>query len=159
MTSLARITAKYVGAPYKLGGKSKTEGFDCLSLIVALARDFKKEMVQDFKGIKMDQDLKRMIETDYVEVWISDRDKVKQLMFDFVSSLGDPIPPSKAFVGDLLILESKRLKEITIGIHAGGDLILSAFTNAGVKLAKMSLFNIRAAYKWKEKVKQNGYVT
>jgi len=136
--NLNEITQKYVGCPYKLGGKNTTEGFDCISLIFALANDLGITLSESYGGVTL---------SSYPELWQSHPEKAKRLLLRFISSLGEAIPVGKAFVGDLLILETEN-GELFVGMHAGHDLILSAFTDIGIALMTTRACTIRSAYRW-----------
>lgn len=134
---LVEIIGKYNGAPYKLGGSSREEGYDCFSLALALAEDFGVSIPKVFKGQTMET---------YSELWLKDRDKAKQVMFGLFAELGKSIPISRVFVGDVMIIEDKVGENV--GTHAGKDLLLSAFTDIGVQLVSIGDFRIKGVYRW-----------
>ena len=135
--NLNAITKKYVGCPYKLGGNTCEEGFDCLSLIFAIASDLNLPIKESYWGVTL---------SSYSELWQSQPEKAKRLLLRFISSLGKAVPVEKAFVGDLLILDTGG--ELLVAMHAGHDLILSAFTDIGVNLISRRPYKVRRAYRW-----------
>jgi len=137
--NLAIMTAKYVGTPYKLGGWSREEGFDCLSLMLSIADDRGIEVPEEFEGVTRET---------YAELWETNKKKAERLLFKFAASLGQEIPPHRAFAGDLLIAKSKADGSLVLAIHAGQSLMLSAFTDTGVDLVGLDHYEIKKAYKW-----------
>jgi len=136
---LVDVTNKYIGAPYKLGGKSKREGFDCFGLSLYFARDeLGVEFPQEtYEGYTLDS---------YPEIWENDPSKAKRFMIGVFNLLAKRIPAEKAFVTDLLLME--RGEDEYVGIHAGNGLVLTSFTNLGVQLANLNGFKVKGAYRW-----------
>jgi cell wall-associated NlpC family hydrolase len=137
---LAKVAAKFVGAPYRLGGRSRNEGYDCLSLVLGLAEEWGIRIPEGFEGIEAGT---------YPAYWESDPESAKAMLIRFAASLGGEVLPHHAFAGDLLVLRPRLQPEIVIlGLHAGGDLVLSAFTDLGVALLSLRLFRIEKAVRW-----------
>lgn len=130
---LAEITAKYVGAPYKLGASSMEEGYDCITLLLALAEDFGVELPDSFEGLTRDT---------YATAWQKDQDK--QLMLRFINFLGTETEHARP--GDILIVEGKN--GITVGISGGNRSFLSSFMDIGVRVISLQPYIIRKAFKW-----------
>jgi len=137
--NLAKITQKYVGVPYCLGGKSVDDGLDCFSLLLYLAKENHIEIPDSFEGVPVDN---------YVSLWNNDRLKAKKTLIRFVQNLGKEIPVGKCFAGDLLILKFKGTGEMSIGMHAGKNLVLTVFIDEGVQLVTMDQLKIKRAYRW-----------
>jgi len=138
--SLVKVTSKYVGAPYKLGGWSVEEGFDCISLIVTIGEDIGLEMPKNFGGYDR---------SNYMKIWMEEPSKAKELMLEFVASLGREIKPNFSSAWDLLVIVNKKSPtSFVVGINAGNGLILSAFTDIGVDLIPSKSVEIRRAYRW-----------
>jgi hypothetical protein len=132
------VTAKYIGAPHKLGGKSIEEGFDCFSLLLELGEEFGVEIPDEFEDLDRDN---------YVDLFEEDRAKAAGRMVDFIKSVAEEIPIHTAFVGDIYVLEDNK-GNIFTGIHAGNDLIFSSFFGDGVKCNHLRHYKIRSAYRW-----------
>lgn len=143
---LSQFTARFVGAPYRLGGQRPAEGLDCLSLILEAARHRRIPVSDEFEGVTRET---------YAELWETDREGAKKKLLRFVLSLGEEIPPSMAFAGDLLIIKPKKggngRDRSVLGIHAGNDLVLSSFTDAGVRLANLQDCEIVRAIRWEKR--------
>ena len=131
------VVNRYVDSPYKLGGRSRSEGYDCFSLVLAIGEDLGITVPDEFEGQTMNT---------YSDLWLSDQDEAKRVMFGLFEKLAEKISPSKAFVFDILVFEDENGENV--GIHAGKDLVLSAFTDVGVKLANIKAFVVKGAYRW-----------
>jgi len=138
--NLSKLTAKYVGTPYKLGGQTIAEGLDCLSLMLNIGRDLKIPLPEEFEGITREN---------YGDYWLTYPDKAKLRFSRFVSTLGESVPIEKAFAGDFLVFTYKD-GPIMIGLHAGQDLLLSAFADIG-KIAVVSFrdYQIKRVIRWR----------
>lgn len=136
---LGKVTGKYIGAPYKLGGRNRAEGFDCLSLMLALCKNFKVRIPSEFEGVTPEN---------YVDLWNEDQEKAKEIFIRFVESLGEQIPVYSAMAGDFLILKPKKGNDAFVGVHAGQDMVLSAWTDIGVKPINMRMIKIEKAIRW-----------
>jgi cell wall-associated NlpC family hydrolase len=132
------ITQKYVGAPYKLGGWSRTNGFDCFSLVyITAVRDFHIQLPKEFEGITLD---------DYHELWEEDRVDAMSRLITFIRSVTKRVKKNFQISGDLLVLKSKT--GMFIGIMAGTDSVLSSFENVGVALTRLNQYEILEARRW-----------
>jgi len=136
---MAEMTSGLVGAKYSLGNGSFSNGYDCVSLLLDVAKKRNLPVPDVFEGITRET---------YSALWNTNKPRAKATLFRFLASLGEKIKPKFAFTGDLLILKNKETGELTIGIHAGGDKVLSAFTDAGVALASLQAYTIKQAYRW-----------
>ncbi len=131
------ISGRYVGAPYKLGGFNREEGFDCLSLIISIGRDLGINMPMIFGGYDV---------ATYPYLWESDVPKAKQLLLNYVIDISKEISISKLFVPDLVLVDNEE--DYFFGIAAGNGNLISAFSNLGVRVEKMSSFTVRRAFRW-----------
>jgi len=132
-----KIVDKYAGAPYKLGGRSRAEGYDCFSLVLALGEDFGVVVPETFEGQTMET---------YSKLWMDDPGEAKRVMLELFGKLAKKIPVGKMFASDILILDDGG--EGNVGIHAGKDLALSVFTDVGVRLVNIRIFRVTGAYRW-----------
>ena len=134
---LIEVMRKYTDAPYKLGGSSVEEGYDCFSLVLALGEEFGVTIPDTFKG--------QTRET-YGKMWLKDPDKAKQVMLELFGELCEELRIGQAFVGDIFILENDE--GMNVGIHAGNSLVITAFTDIGVRLANIGNFEVKGVYRW-----------
>lgn len=138
--NMVRVTSQFVDSPYALGQASRSQGFDCISLLLGMAAKMDLSVPDEFEGVTRET---------YPELWDTNKEKAKAVLFRFLSTLGKEITPAFAFTGDLLILKNRQTGTLTIGIHAGGDKIMSAFTDVGVKVIDLRLYKIKRAFRWR----------
>lgn len=138
VVNLSEITSKYVGAPFKIGGRSRDDGFDCFSLAFTLARDLGK----DPPAILGDLNLEN-----YADLYARDPDAAVDALVKYAETYLEEVPPARAFVGDLLILRRGGGRRFA-ALHAGNDFIISAFENVGVSIAKLRTFKVEKVFKW-----------
>ncbi len=136
---MAEVVGDFIGAPYKLGGRSRHEGFDCLSLVLAMGEKLGFDVPDSFDGFDYDS---------YPELWLSDESKAKRIMIRLVSELGSKIEPHLAFAPDILVLGLEE--DVLVGVHVGKDLFISAFVNAGVDFDNIRKYDIVGVYRWAE---------
>jgi len=138
--NMVGVTSQFVGSPYALGHASRSQGFDCISLLLAMANKMDLPVPDEFEGVTRET---------YPELWNTDKEKAKAVLFRFLATLGEEVKPKFAFTGDLLILKNRQTGTLTIGIHAGGDKIMSAFTDVGIKVIDLRLYKIKRAFRWR----------
>ena len=134
---LVEIIRKYTGAPYKLGGSSIEEGYDCFSLVLTLGEEFGVTIPDAFKGQTMET---------YGELWLNEPEKAKQVMLDLFGELCEEKSIGNAFALDVLILEDSE--GMSVGVHAGGGLLITVFTDRGVQLTNINNFKVKGVYRW-----------
>jgi len=131
------ISSKYVDAPYKLGGFNRSEGFDCLSLIISLGRDLGIDMPTEFGGYTI---------YNYGTLWESDIRKAKVLLLNYIRNVCEEIHIGKIFVPDVVLVDDET--DSFFGIVAGNGTILSSFIHYGVQTIPMRNLVIRRAFRW-----------
>lgn len=135
--NLAKITQRYVGAPYKLGGKSVKEGFDCFSLLYTVAtKEYGLKVPSQINGYNFDN---------YTLLWLENKREAMQVFVRYLSSFMKRINPGFNKAGDILVL---RGENITIGMQTGTDMVFSAFTDIGVNLNSIRNYEIVRTYRW-----------
>jgi hypothetical protein len=132
---LAQLTSEVVGKPYGLCEKN---AFDCLNLIFWYC---------DQQGIKLPESFEGFTRNNYDKLFERDPGQAKEVFERFIASLGQEISPAFAFAGDFLICAVKKTGERAIGIHAGGDQMMSVFLERGVALANLRAYDILTAYR------------
>lgn len=133
--SFANIIAKYVDAPYKFGGQSVDDGFDCFSCMLAIGKELGAEIPLQVKGVTQE---------DYMEQ-ISD-DNVVELLYEFMQAAGINIDPGHTVAGDLILFET--LEGYALGLNVGNGSMLSAFTDNGVCIVPLREYKIRKVSRW-----------
>jgi len=134
--SLVRLTTDYLNVPYKLGGKNKDEGLDCVSFIRAVAREQGIDVPDTFNGFTLEN---------YTELWEEDKKLAITTIVEWLSSWCDEIAPNLSFVGDYLLVKNKANSNMSVGLHAGRE-FLAVFVE-GIRLYRMSNFIIMGAYR------------
>ena len=123
---------KFFGAPYKFGGQSKEEGFDCLSCV----ENFYKELG---KNVPSFADLYSVYENDFV--------KAKRSMWRRIFKSSKETTIDKAIPGDLVIF-----KHLDFGnypsIFLGNGNIGASFSDKGVVVLDMRDLDIVSVRSW-----------
>ncbi len=138
--NLAEITSRYVGAPFKLGGQSFEDGFDCFSLAFHLARDLGKDPPAEFGELTLDN---------YSNLYALDEQAAVDSMIEYAEKNFREVPAASAFVGDLLIMADNQGGRFA-ALHAGNNYIISSFQNLGVSIAKLRTFRLDRVFKWEK---------
>ena len=133
----ASVTGKYTGKPYILGET------DCFSILVRLLRDIGVHIPGDMEidGINADN---------YIELWLKDPARAKEMMTRFAEAIADEVPLGKKHTGCLLLLSVKHQYKNKypydfIAIQVG-DKIVSSSDAYGVGAFSLSFFNIKKCY-------------
>jgi len=134
---------KFFGAPYKLGGKSKEEGFDCFSFIYYFHKELGFDMPSGIDGVSA---------IDYSELWNSDEEAAKDVMWNYINTFTEPVQKEYMIVGDIVVIQCKKNNrdEFYPGIYLGNGLVGASFDDEGIKTLKYELFNIFTARRWKD---------
>jgi len=130
---------KFFGAPYKLCGKSKEEGFDCFSLIYHLQKDL---------GFDMPDGIDDVSATDYRDLWDTDEEIVKDAMWKYIYSFTDQISIGKVVFGDVIIFKSEG-GEPYPGVFLGNGKIGACFSDAGVRVFSSEGLDLISARRFK----------
>ena len=139
----AKITSKYTGAPYKLGGWSREEGYDSLSVFICMLRDIGLNLPENtgLYGINL---------TNYTETWQKSKEHAKALIVDFVSTIAKEIPIHEKRTGDILILSLKLGNKRPLSGIMLADKVVAASPTFGVRAFPLSLFKIIKAFRLNE---------
>lgn len=138
--NFAEITSKYVGAPFRIGGQSRAEGFDCWTVCFCIARDLGKDPPEVMGELTLDN---------YSALYESDEQAAIDAMIQYCEKNLTEIPPTQAFVGDLMIMKDNKGSRFA-ALHAGNDFIISSFENLGVSIAKLRTFKTDRVFKWEK---------
>lgn len=111
-----------IGAPYKDGGRSKEEGFDCYGLAIEVCRRMGKVLPD-----------------------LAYDDHSVELSCQYLPTL-PLIPTDKASEG--VILEMTILQELHIGVCLDKRYFIHATRNQGVRISKIGTVKIRGIYTW-----------
>ena len=134
----ANITSDYVGTPYKLGGQYKEDGMDCFSLMVKVMEDMDVEMdLSEFEGMTLDT---------YKDFFEKNPTETKEAMLRWLQTFTTKIENKDMRPGDILIAESKSIKQMFGAIYCGNSRVMAA-SEQGVKIYKLEYFNILETYR------------
>jgi len=135
--SLAAITSTLTGKPYALGDPGA--GYDCFNLVHQYLTLKGADLPTQFEG--------ETIRT-YADLFRRAPVKAKKLMVEYVASVTDEIPVSRAFAGDILLLALKERKAPAfLGIHGGGGNVLLSSPEHGVTVCPLGKYEIRRAFR------------
>lgn len=134
--SLSKITKKFLDSPYRLGGKSFKDGFDCLSLV----RKYKEEI--GLENEKMFEDLD--MDDGYVDRYL--HGEWKEIYLRYLESLGKVTEPQYSRPGDILVITNNELVSAGINVGNGKAMII---TKKGIKVWPFSVLEIKEAVRIK----------
>ena len=129
---------EFFGAPYKVGGKSKEEGFDCFSFIYYLYEKMGFDMPDGIDGVSA---------TDYVDLWESDEEAAKEVMWNYINSFSDLVPVGSMMLGDITILKVED-NFLYPGVYMGNSLVGLSEVDRGVVVYKLDIFELVAVRRW-----------
>ena len=135
---LAQISSKYVGAPYRMGGWSRQNGFDCFSLLYIIAvNDYKMTLPKTFGGYTLDN---------YKDFWENCPRGTTRALIKYIRSVTDPVKKNYGLAGDVLILRGDH--NIFLGMRSGTSMILSSFEDAGVTISPLKYYKLLESRRW-----------
>jgi cell wall-associated NlpC family hydrolase len=129
---------KFFGAPYKLGGRSKEEGFDCFSLIYCFHEQCGFDMPEGIDGVSA---------TDYVDLWNKDEEDAKRVMWNYINAFTKPVPMGKMLPGDITVFRTPD-DDIYPGIYVGNNMVAVATSDEGVVVNRLETFKLFAVRRW-----------
>jgi cell wall-associated NlpC family hydrolase len=135
--NLVEIIRKYIGIPYKLGGKDFS-GMDCLALVNSVGRELGVNIPDEFEGI---------CEEDATKLWTDSPDVAKRTLVSYILSLGKKIDISSLFPSDLVLFRDSE-NDLGVGIYIGNSLILASFIGDKIELVRRENFPIEAVIRW-----------
>ena len=126
---------KFFGAPYKLGGQSKEEGFDCASFV----DNYYKELGNEFPDLS---DL-------YSIIHAGKSEKARELLWRRLFKVTESIPLGYVQPGDLVVFEVEDFGDYP-GIYLGNGIVGACFTDRGVTTVKYDSLNVIQVRRWKD---------
>jgi len=124
---------EFFGAPYKFRGKSKGEGFDCMSLLHELYTNIGKEL----------PDL-----SDVYDVYEKDKSSAFVRGWTKIFRITEEIDVAKIVVGDLLLLDTGKGYYYP-GVFLGNGSVGSCFTDKGVAVVGYNSVKVVQARRFK----------
>ncbi len=107
-TEIANRAQPLVDKPYALGDVEGKTGWDCLSALGAFYGD---ALPQEYKGITA---------LNYARFWKKDEKKARELLAEYLLSLGEVVDIHHSVRGDLVILSSDS-GDLWAGIYLGNE--------------------------------------
>jgi len=130
---MAELTSQIVGKPYKLGE------WDCLGVVLFFCDNWGISIPENFEGYTKEN---------YIQLFIDNPKRAKEIFFRFIASLGKEVDPKRTMPGDFLIIETNG--ETGVCINVGGGNILSALLEKGIDVVSMKTYTVLKAYRWRK---------
>lgn len=129
---IADVFARYIGKPYKHGGKGD-DGFSCLYFVYEILRALGKadNLVLEVDGVSLD----------HYEAFAatSSQRQIRDKLVKAFALQGDEVDRPK--IGDLLVLQNE-LGEYFPAVYIGGGNVAASFFNCGVQAAALRSFKV-----------------
>ncbi|MBU2539167.1 MAG: hypothetical protein KKH22_12095 [Proteobacteria bacterium] len=134
--SLAEISRKFIGMPYRLGV------VDCFSSILLYMEERGATIPAEFMGVSR---------ADYAAMFQSNPEEAKALMVRFMDSMFPSVEPPFAFAGDILLLRLVRSdKPAFLGIDGGNGNIIAAAESRGICVLHLKNYTIERAWRCRQ---------
>lgn len=129
---------KFLGAPYKLGGQSKREGFDCFSFIYCFYKELGFDMPDGIDGVSA---------TDYMDLWERDEEAAKKVMWNYINTFTDLISISNMAFGDIVVIKLEN-GNLYPSIYGGNDKIVLSEMDRGIVVYSLDMFEFVGVRRW-----------
>jgi len=129
---------EFFGASYKLGGRSKLDGFDCFTFIYCFHEKRGFDMPNGINGITVDN---------YIDFWNKDKKSTKESMWSYINSFTEPVQITLMEPGDIVVIKDAQ-DEMYPGIFVGNGLIASVFADLGMQVCRLDSFSIIGVRRW-----------
>jgi len=123
MKPLIEMSVKYIGKSYNQ--------FPCLVLITSFYNDLDINFPQEFEGVTLDN---------YLEYLKNDKEKLFEILFKFMDTLGTESNINKLNTYDFLAIEDMH-KNVYIGIYLRDKMFLTSAVNKGVRVSFIGKYN------------------
>ena len=125
----AQDIASFVGKPFKRGGNSLDEGFDCMGLLWTAYEVLGKSIPHYWKEGGVD-------DTNYVEHYMRwSREEKEAILLKYADTFGEGIPVNTVIAGDFVIMKveySETDIDTYPGMYVGNGMVMASFVNRGV---------------------------
>jgi len=125
---------RFFGAPYKFGGQSKEDGFDCLSFTKNYYEELGKEVP---------------IFADLYPMYKDNPAKVKRLMWKRLFKCTVEVPINQIQPGDLIIFKHEEFGSYP-GIWLGNGNLGASFSDTGVTVVNSVGVELLSARRWRD---------
>jgi cell wall-associated NlpC family hydrolase len=123
---------KFFGSPYKFGGQSKEDGFDCVSFTKGYYEEMGRE-VPDFSDLYL--------------LYDSNPSKAKRIMWKRLFRCTREISVTNVMVGDLVIFEHESFGSYP-GVWLGNGNVGASFSDKGVVVVNSMYLRIISVRRW-----------
>jgi cell wall-associated NlpC family hydrolase len=145
MINWYQLTKKYNNIPYKLGGWTREEGLDCLSLFICVLEDMgfnieslRKDFILEYKGKKID--------SNNYSTELKTKAELMYCLIKFVQKVGRQV--NKMVKGDVVIFESAN--ETIVALYTGQGSFLTSFELLGSRIVRPRDYKIMEIYRWQQ---------
>lgn len=135
---------EFVGAPFKLGGRSKDEGYDSFSFFYLLyeRRGYSVPFSFDFL------DAPDVNFDNYADLWEKDPKRIENLTWSYVLAVTEPhLNIGYLECGDIVVIKDGD-GDMYFCVWLGNDLIGIATTDYGIQALDRKYFDIVEGRKW-----------
>lgn len=134
--SLARISAKFIGQPYRLGA------MDCFAAILGYL---------SARGIELPAEFEGQTRATYAVFFTEQPAAAKAMMVRLMDSLLPQVAPTLAFAGDLLLLRLPDSDTLPfLAIDGGSGRVLAATIERGVCQLPRNRYQIQRAWRCRQ---------
>ncbi len=138
------ILRDFIGAQFKLGGRSKEEGYDSFSFFYLLYKRRGYDMPFSFDFL----DAPDVDFDNYAELWEKDPARIEKLLWSYVLALTEPLESiGYLLCGDVVVIKDAD-GDIQSCIWLGNDLIGTTTVDYGIQALDRRYFNIVEARRW-----------
>jgi len=138
------ILRKFIGAPFKVGGRSKNEGYDSFSFFYLLHKERGYGVPFSFDFL----DAPDVNFDNYAELWEEDPERTESLLWSYILAVTEPHPNIMYLeCGDVVIVKDKD-DDIHSCIWLGNDLVGVATKDYGIQALDRRYFDIIEGRKW-----------
>ncbi|MEO0166600.1 MAG: hypothetical protein ABIL39_10745 [candidate division WOR-3 bacterium] len=138
-TEFSNFISKFIGKKHYLANPEK--GWDCVNFLLEVYGHYGCNLPQEIEGITKDN---------YDYLWRKKRKEAVEIMKKFLFSLGKPIDPNYAIMGDLIIFEGKEM--VFGGIYNWGANVIVVFDkgvfNLPIRFLKDYIIGARRVIEW-----------
>jgi hypothetical protein len=138
------ILRDIIGAPFKLGGKSKDEGYDGFSFFYLLNKRRGFDMPFSFDFL----DAPDVNFDNYAELWERDPERIESLIWSYILALTEPLDSIRYLMcGNVVVVKDKD-GDMQVCIWLGNGLVGIATADYGVQALDRRYFDIVEGRRW-----------
>lgn len=116
---------------------------DCITMSIFIGKEMGKELPEgwSYRGYDL---------STHGEIFNKSKEEQAEYMIGFYETFFEEIDAGKAFIGDICLMQSKKLM-ITAGIVLGNGNLMIIFTDAGVRIYSIDKFKMeqKRFFRWR----------